>query len=283
MSPAEHSAFSVRRIVVTVDSSSHGRAAMEAAAGLAHRLHAELEALFVEDIDLFNLAGLAIAREADFATGTMRRFDTETLEAQLAAEARHLRRALDDFTRAHRVRSTFRVARGRRVAEVMAAAGQADLLIMGAAGHGIGLRFHPGAEALAAAESAPRSVLLLRSGTIIHGRPLVAYDGSAGADKALDAAAQLAASRRDGVSVMIGAGDPDRADALYRQAADRLGALGVTPRLLEAPASELDDMCRAAQQSGCDLLVIGADHPLLAGKGRQALLERIACPLLLVR
>lgn len=283
MNTAEQGKFTVRRIVVTLDSSPHGRAALEAAAELAGRLHAELEGLFVEDVDLFNLAALPFGREVNVTTGAARPFDTQQLESQIEAEIARMRRALAQAARRRRVQSSMRITRGRRVSEIVAAAGKADLLVMGAASHAIGARFRPAPEALAAAEQAPRSVLLLRSGAVIHGKPLVVYDGSEGADKALAAAAQLTASRRNGIGVLITSDDPQQVEALHRRARNVLAGLGAEARFRDAAGKTVDDMCRAAHEAGADILVVRAADPRLAGEGRRQLLERIACPVLLVR
>ena len=118
--------LSVRRIVVALDSSAHATAALEAAAALDERLQAELEGLFVEGIDLLNLAGLPFGSEFSLTTGSRRPFDTKALEEQLRQEAARVRRALDAAAQRARVHATFRVARGRVPAEVMAAAEGAD-------------------------------------------------------------------------------------------------------------------------------------------------------------
>ena len=47
-----------RRILVALDASAHSHAALAAAVALAARLHAEIEGLFVEDINLLRLAEL---------------------------------------------------------------------------------------------------------------------------------------------------------------------------------------------------------------------------------
>lgn len=279
----EEPGFTVRRIVVAVDSSAHAAAALEAAAALAARMHAELEALFVEDIDLINLAALPFGREIVLGTGTPRSFDTAALEEQLRREVARARRAVEEAARRARVRSTFRVARGRIAAEIVAAAGAADLLILGAAGRGPTMRFRPGRIALAAAERAPRSVLLLRRGEAIRGRPLVAYDASPSAEKALDAAARLADATHASVRVLISEPDAGKAAGLRERAAALLSARGIRAVFSDTFELTLDTMCRTVQQTDADVMVIAADNPHLQGEGRTRLLERITCPVLLVR
>ena len=60
-----------RRILVAIDTSPHGSAALEAAARLATELRAELEGLFIEDINLLRLAGLPFAREIQLGDGVL--------------------------------------------------------------------------------------------------------------------------------------------------------------------------------------------------------------------
>lgn len=277
--------FTVRRIVVAMDSSPHSRAALNAAAELAARLHAEIEGLYVEDIDLINLAGLPFGNAVDLATGRAAPFDIGALEAQLRAETARARRALEDAARRTRLVSSFRVVRGRLETEIVAAAGEADLLILGAAGLGLGPArgFKPGRMALAAAARAPRSVLLLRQGSRILGRPLVAYDGTPAADKALDAAVELARPGNYPVRLLIAEQDTEKARALEEKAAARVREAGGRFMRQQGDSAALPDMCGIVQQTDADILVIAAEDARLQGEGRSTLLERVACPVLLVR
>ena len=195
--------FTIRRIIVAADASEHGRAALEAAAMLGERLHAEVEGVFVEDIDLVHLAELPVGREFHLISGQARAFDRELLEIQFGAEAAEARRALRTLTDRAQVRSTFRVVRGRVDAEVIAAASEGDLLVLGTFSRSIGIPRRPGSTAVAAAERAPRSVLLLRRGAKIAGRPIAVHDGSDGADVALEAAVRLATSAREALTVLL--------------------------------------------------------------------------------
>ena len=61
-----------RRIVVALDASSHSHAALAAAVALAGRLQAELQGIFVEDVNLLRLAELPFAREVRFGLSAAR-------------------------------------------------------------------------------------------------------------------------------------------------------------------------------------------------------------------
>lgn len=277
--------FIVRRIVVALDSSAHSRAAMVVAVDLARRLDAEIEGLYVEDIDLVNLAGLPFGNVVDLATGRAAPFDTRALESQMKAEIGRARRALQDTAGRARLTASFRVVRGRLEAQIVAAAGDADLLILGAAGVGLrpGGRFKPGRMALAAASGARHSVLLLRQGSGFQGRPLVAYDGTPAGDKALDAAIELARSSGFAVRLLIAEPDEAKARVLEQKAAARFAAAGARYLRQDGDSAALADMCRIVQQTDADILIIAADDARLRGEGHTTLLERVSCPVLLVR
>ena len=275
--------FGVRRIMVALDGSAHADGTLEAAAALAARLHAEIEGVFVQDIDLARLATLPIGREVQFLTGRGRDFTTDELDVQNREQEVSARRAIAAAAARARVAHAFRVARGRVHAEVLSAAGRADLLIVGIGRAAPGGRARLGGTARAAAERAPGSVMISRPGTRTMARPLVFYDGSEGAKRALRAAIRIFAAGEDGLVVLIDSQDVDEAAALRKDVDDGLRPLGMARRFLRSANPAPDQLCRFATESGADVLVIAADSPVVAGEHRLRVLESIACPVLLVR
>ena len=110
----------VRRIVVAADTSAPGRAALDAAVRLAQRLEAELEGLYLEDVNLKRLAELPIAREFQF--GGVARAAAGVAD-DLRAEALRLRRAFEEAAARARVQASFRVAEGVIEHTIVAEAG----------------------------------------------------------------------------------------------------------------------------------------------------------------
>jgi len=275
--------FEIHRIVVAIDSSAHAASALEAAATLAAELHAELEGIFVEDINLARLAELPVGREIQFLTGQARDFTAAALAAQNKEQEFSARRAFAAAATRARITHVFRVARGLVDVEVISAAGNADLLILGMGGKSPGGRGRLGNTARAAAERAPHSVLISKPGVRSVGAPLVCYDGSVGAKRALEAAVRLSGVRNKGLTALIIARDMDQAGALRQEVDDRLKASPTRPKFLHSAHPVPDQMCRFATESGADVLVIGADCELIAGAEKLKMLEQIACPVLLVR
>ncbi len=103
--------FVIRRILVALDVSTHSLAALEAAVELAGRVEAEIEGLFVEDINLMRLAELPIALQLSLPTGLQRRIDAAVIEQEMRALAAEARNALETAAERTRVRWSFRVVR----------------------------------------------------------------------------------------------------------------------------------------------------------------------------
>ena len=275
--------FDIRRIVVAMDASPDAAAALEEAAGLAARLHAELEGVYVQDINLVRLAGLPVGREVHFVTGKGRDFTADTLEDEIRAQEFAARRAVAAAAARARVAYAFRTARGRVDAEVISAAENGDLLILGTGNRSSwrGVRLSRTTRTVAA--RAARSVLISKPGTRAAGVPLVCYDGSGGSLRALEAGLRIFGLHERRLAVLILADDAADSRTLRRQVEDRLGPLGVAPGFLHGSRPLAHEVCRLAGDSGAGVLVMPADCPALDETRREEVLDSIACAVLIVR
>lgn len=122
------------RVLVALDTSARGRAALEAAVRLAQNLHAELQGLFVEDEDLVRLASLPFAREVDLASASSRELGSINMERALRAAAEEAQRTFVAASEQVNLRWTFRVVRGTVAQASLAAAVDVDLLVIGQQG-----------------------------------------------------------------------------------------------------------------------------------------------------
>lgn len=271
--------FVLRRIVVAVDASAYSLAAIEAAAELAGRTQAEVLGLFVEDINLIRLARLPFAREVSRPAGIERTLGD--LEAEIRALAAQARRALESAAERLGFRASFRVVRGSVRAEVLAAAAEADLLILGWAGHPVGTRARLGGTARAAAEQALKPVLLVRRGGSQLGPVAALYDGSAGAKRALRAAVVLCRAGAGELTVVLLAERREEAAALRKGVESRLEGLPAQFRL--AVGSREGRLATSMREAGQGLLVLSADSPRLGGDATRRIVEERGGPVLLVR
>lgn len=284
MTDPEKVRFSIRRIVVALDTSPHAQAALETAARIAARLEAEVEGLFVEDINLLNLSDLSIGREVRRLSGEARKFDRPALEGEFRAEAARLRRTFETLLRGRHLRGGFRVVRGRVDVEVVTAAEGADLLILGIESHRTRRSGPPGSTALAAAIRARGSVLLLRSAAPTVDRGIAVFDGSPGAIRALEAAADIVEDK-EGELVVVLAGATDEENDKLEAAARKALPAGEfrTATFRRGVPIELSALCGLVHETAAGALVIAGDNPLLTKDGHGSLLETLGCPLLIVR
>lgn len=284
----ERRALSIERILVAVDASPHSLAALEAAVDLAARFEAELAGLFVEDENLLRLADLPFVTEIGMFTATRRRIDSEELERQMRVQRRRVRRVFTLTTERAQVRRSFRVVRGTVLSEVLTAASEADVLVLGQAGWSLLRRGQLGSTVRGILPERFGLALIMKEGTCL-GLPLaVVYDGSPAADRALIAADTLRQQSEDDQAlakrmlVLLLAEDPRRAHALEEQAASRLADRDTVARYRSLTSTNVLWLADILQAEGCGMLVLPAGGSALEDKVLVALLEHLDLPALLV-
>lgn len=221
MSDADFQA--VRRVVVALDARLGGRL-LDLAADLAAGLEAELLGLFIEDPDLFQLAGLPFAHELRYPA-VSEALDSARLARELRVCAARTRAALAVAADRRRLHWSFGVTRGRPVIAALEAAAAADVVLIGPAGAGpIG---------------ASSSLRLI-------------YTGAPAARRALVLALRLARVQSVALRVAILG-----ADGLAEQLLAQATAAGVAVRSTTLPA-EPGAVAQWLQQGGGTVLVPGA-------------------------
>ena len=281
----------IRRLLLALDSSIPNRATLREAARLAQRLDAELTTLFVEDINLMNLAELPFVRHTSLLSGVAEHVDATIMEAMLRARAAEARRALEDIAAAGALRWSFRTVRGRIAEQVIAAAVDQDLLLIGWTTRSrddtrfasLRIRKRPalgraGSTVRSIAGGSRRPVLLLRDGSILDRPVVVVFDGSAGGTRALIAAASLA--RVVGQALVVLTIGPETLAEQARAALSGVPELTISHRPLRRPS--VATVCAAQAESGGGIVVLDAESPLLAEDGDNPL-SGFACPVLLAR
>lgn len=270
----------IRRILVAVDTSPHGLAALEAGIELAAEYGADVVGLFVEDLNLLRLAQLPFAREVAVYSARVRQIGREDLERQLRAQAARLRRQLSRRAMHLGVRWSFHVSRGDIAAELMQRAEQADLVILGKTGWSESRSMGSTARLLAA-EARGRVLILQRERHLARALRVV-FDGSESAQRALHSAALLADRERRRLSVLLLADGSEAIPDLRRQAADQLREHGLSARyraLVGAGPAEIEQAIKALD---C-VLVLPAELAGLSQDDMMDLLDRLECPMLVVR
>jgi nucleotide-binding universal stress UspA family protein len=253
------------RVAVVVDSSPGTLASLEAAAALAARRHASLEAVFVEDLALFELAALPFARELDRASGSVRPMSTAHVEVTLRAHLARVRQALERAGAASRVQTSVRVTRGHYVSAALDAASHVDVLFFSRAQL-------PGAALGSVARVKPtpkraRSVWAI-------------YDGSEPGRRALELAREMATQTSAPLSVLLVSDDPAELARVSEGAQEVLG--GFAPaRVLRATSSDAAAL-REPIFDRPSLLLVPRALAARAKSSTAPLLEAVECPVVLV-
>ncbi|MCR6632681.1 MAG: universal stress protein [Magnetospirillum sp.] len=193
----------IRRILVAVDASPLSLAAAEAACRLAGRLGAQLEALFVEDINVVRLVAHPFVHTISLAAARRQSADDTLIGKALELQMVAARRALEAAMAASGTHGAFTVRRGRVEAELLEAARSCDLVCLGWSGRADpGARPRLGSVARAVTEAAAGSVLLLQKPSA--GPVCLWWDGDG---KGLEMAAGLAVQDGGRVDVLVPATD----------------------------------------------------------------------------
>jgi nucleotide-binding universal stress UspA family protein len=286
-SAAAHVSRRFRRVLVALDWSSENTAAAEAVTALAARLRAELRAMFVEDIDLLRLAEHPDVYAFSMLSARGERLAADQLQRVLRSRLARSRRAIEEAASRRQLACAFEVRQGRLLAEALGAAGDEDLVIMSWSPGGppswITSQPAAGALARALAELESRSVLLLHPDAPAGGPVLIAYDASAAAKGALNAAAQIADEDGGAIEVALLSGRVDDTRAWAKEIADAFAGSRLRISFVHLPKRGLEEFCRLAALQRASLMVLSADLALSEPDASRRALERVGCSVLLVR
>lgn len=274
----EPTARVVRRIVVGIDASSASVEALTAAARLAASRRAELIGIYVEDDRLIRVAALPVAREVCVASGSGRALGASEMARALRIVAARARRAVEAAAARAQVPWRFEVARGGVAQELLRAAHEAELVVLGRASRAAG-RLHVGTTAHAVLHGSARPVLLLRRPLGAGGAVIVSLPAAGESDAALRAAVGWARAL-EGRLVVVASGDRD-ADQIEQA----LAAAGHTGRVYrrEADVAGVEALIDAVRAERASLLVLDMTRNERDQSELQNLLRRTDVSLLFVR
>lgn len=279
MSTEERTGRRIRRILVAVDTSSHGQAALEAAVHLASALGAELMVLYVENADLLNVPRLSFIREADALSGDLREFERNGVERKIRLEAARVRRSLERAVLKRDVKWSFRVSRGRVAVELLEAAAEADLVSLGARSHSLGRS--PGSTARAVLAQSGKPVMILRRGARLGDKVCVLFDGTAQAREGLLLAERIV--EREGWELCLLLRSPQEApEELWEEASSAAGGLDSRVRAISLGTLDPREVSAQVRRNGCGLLVVPRDRFTLSEGILTSLVDTAPCPVVLV-
>lgn len=261
----------IRRIVVTLNSPETGRPSLDVAVRLAAVLGAELEGVFVEDINLIRLSELPFLREIRASSLVEEVVNAQRMERDLRALARQAEQMFLQAAQAMGVGCSFRVWRGRAAVETLSSSFEADIITLRGGRALTVSRTHSSISG-----GAPAMAPAIQSINVL-------FDASPAAERALTTAGQLAANLGTGIRVLVI--DRQTPPAVLRERAETiLAAQGVHADfvpLAAISAAALTDAMGAP--TGNTVLIAGVDNPLFSEAGLGPCLDGLTCPVLFVR
>ena len=272
-----------QHILVALDASRHSLAALKAAVELAASLEAELQALFVEDINLLQVANSPMAQEICYPFSNVTPLNPRRMERQLRAQATQARQSLADACDPQQIKWSFRVVRGEVASEVLAAATEADLLSLGTTSRPLIRRVRLGSTARAAAAQSPSSVLLLQHNVAIKPPVVVTYDGSSTAQRALRIAARLAQRQGGYLVALLVADDPNATQQWQAQISDFLREMEIMLLVHYRQLVNVKVKRRVHKIQSEESGTLVLSNTILDPEALQMLLDQAGYPVLLVR
>lgn len=259
-----------RRLLLDLRQAGADPAALSAVLGLARLLDLDPLGIFVEDEDVFCLAGLPFARELCLPAGGWRTLDPQRLAGEMAALAEQARRSFETASAAIGQPARFTRLRGDPGALLAQQAGEADIVALAASTARPGLA-EPGMQRVEQAVlDAARAVLMLPP-RLLRARGPVAAVLSGPAAGALELAVRVAVTADEGLLVLSAAAARETAEAVAAAEAAGMAAGRISVRRLAAATGDaiLVGLAGAAER----LLVLprarpgGRLSPLAAARG----------------
>lgn len=275
--------FAIRRILVALDSSSYSLAALEAAAKLAVRMEAELLGIFVEDINLLKIGKLPFIYRINFYSAKEEQLDSSTMEWEMKIQAEKARRKLMTMAEKMGLQWSFRTVRGDVIAEILAAALEADILSLGRVSYPLTRQVKLGSTALAATTNAPHTVLLAPKAKSFSQPILVIYDSAKTDKQAVMAATQMAKAYGCKLTILVVADCAETALKLKDELKELLKSQTIAPRYSLLDSNEILNLAKAIKEESCGALVLSSESPLVKDDVFQKLLYEMDCLLLLVK
>ena len=252
----------MRRIAITLDAFEVSPGALEQAVLLAERMGAQLEGIFIEDIDLIQVAELPFLREVRSVSRSVSEVSLYRMEQELRVLARRAERLLGEQASRHNVAWSFRVWRGSIDTDLLSADLEADVFALTRLG-----------------VSLVRLPVLSTRSTAVS----VLFTASEASLRALETAVKLASDPAAYLNIILPAVDEAEAAHLQEMAAKQLGKHMSGVRFINLQDGSLHDLIEILADANSAVLIIERDNKLLQVPSLKHSLGNLKCPLLIVR
>ncbi|RDD62697.1 universal stress protein [Ferruginivarius sediminum] len=266
-----------RRILVAIDSRELGARLLDVAARLAAGRKAELIGLYVEETEFLNAANLPFTKVFSPSGGGWQALEPHAMERALRSRASELQQELERLAVRWELPWSFRTERGGPGEHVIAAAGGAELVVLGRSNRGGPARL--GRTARRAVAECHVPVLVLGPDAELPVRVTAFY---AGGEDVLEAARELSAVFARPLAVAVLADDTETADRLKKQAMAWLQErkLNAAMQVVNPNDRHALNLALSGRSPGLSVVPAGGGE---GGTDLDALLDVLEGPVLVIR
>jgi hypothetical protein len=262
-----------------LDPTAAREASFQVLEGLAAGTDAEVLGLFIEDVNLLNMATLSIAREITFEGAPARRPERQTIEQQFRTHAARMRTLFQKAVRAIDVRHSFRVTRGELRAELLKTAEEFDTLVLTHSRHELGARLSTQAQLGGLLAHGPRTLVVVQEQWRTGRTVAAVFDGSPESVIALQTAGLLSESEFIDLSIWL----PADTDGELQARAEEVLSDRATVHFRSVATDDIEAIVRASDAEGVRALILPAGDPEFTNRMVPALLDRLSCSMIVVR
>ena len=270
----------LKHVLVALDDSRRSEVLLAWASQVANALGAELRCLYVEDTELLNVSAFPFAREIFVDRSADRPLTPELTVRRMLHEQERLRRLVRESAECVRVRYTFVHVRGRVAAEVLAAASQAEVLLLGRRRYGT--EGSLGRTVAAVIAKASCAVMLVESALEAHLPVAGLYNDAPGAGEVLRLMLALAQADSRQLCLVIAAASAEKARQLRQEAEWRAARSHVSLHVTEVVGANDHRVLQALAGMPSRLLVLNPGSVGVSADRLQCWLAGISVPVLLV-
>lgn len=263
----------VSRVLIALDAMQENASALETAIALAAHRQSELMMLFIEDMNLVNLAGLPFASEIDRISATERKLNSTQMTRTFRSQVQRLTRQLDQMTRQKNVPYSLKIVRGHYMQEALSAFEVMDVLFMCRT---VG-KYSRRSMEQALVRQKQESLYHVSSNAV-----WLLYNDTPAIERAFSLASDIAAATQRNLVVMI-YGDEDRVSQVKQQ----ISQYGVRDIAINyfifAPTVQEDAIIEILRSRQCEMLVLPVGPEGEEQRKADRFVEGLEIPVVVVR
>lgn len=270
-----------RKILVAVDTSSHSRAALQAAAALAQKMEGSIHGIFVQDEIWQKISSLPAKTTISELTGARVNFEKQDIQHQVDMLKKRLQRELQTISRKNKISYTWETVQGRVEKEILKAAREADLVTIGRRGCSFPQKKKLGSSAQAIIQTTDKPLLILKKGLQLGDSVSAIYDGSEESRRSVELAISLAEKNESSVTVLRINDPRDIEQPDDEKLKNLIATSSVSVEVQQLNFTNIWSLTHSINRRRAGLLIIPKNQPLLRAD-LETVIYQLECPLLLM-